>query len=141
MAHLTVVASGKAPLCNGKRAAVTLVYRFSLVRYTVLSIAPSLLRQWPQRLRASSPIAAGLAISDIGKRYYAQGVVKVQSNPVSRLVRVRRRDTGVTLVEGRSEAGGFFSLSWADYSGAVDVTVYDEGGAPYNAKIFDMVLN
>ncbi len=141
MAHLTVKASGRAPLGTGRRASVTFTYRFSLVKDKGLSIAPSLLKQWPQRLRASSPMSAGLATTNIGKRYYAQGVVKVQDTPSARLVRVRRRDNGVELVSGMSEAGGRFHLSWSDYAGAVEVTIYDNPTSlsPYNAKVFDFV--
>ena len=141
MAHLTVVASGKALLYNGQRALGGKSFTFFILREKVMSIAPALLLQWPGRLRAVSPGSSGLATSDIGKTYYAQGIVKIQDVPVSRRVRVRRRDTGAELVAGMSGAGGRFHLSWTDYAGPVEVTIYDDATllSPYNAKVFDFV--
>lgn len=141
MAHLTVVASGKVTVYSGARALGSKGFTFAIAKRRVLSLSTTLRKQWPERLRATSPASAGLATSDIGKTYYAQGVVKVQEVPVSRMVRVRRRDTGKELVAGMSGAGGRFHLSWTDYAGPVEVTIYDDAAllSPYNAKVFDFV--
>ena len=96
----------------------------------------------PARVRGvsttrGSPVAAIPSLA----RYYAQGVVKVEGNPVSRFVRIRRRDTGAEITSGYSGTDGRFHLSWADYAGLVEVTVYDSAAllSPYNAKVFDFV--
>jgi hypothetical protein len=97
----------------------------------------------PQRERVAGPFPVGLSTTPVaGRRFYAQGVVKVGGLPCRRLVRVRRRDSGELLVEGNSEALGQFCLSWAEYSGPIEVSIYDDAtqATPYNAKIFDLVV-
>lgn len=97
----------------------------------------------PARVRAvSSSKSSPVASVAVSRRYYAQGVIKVGGSVVSRFVRIRRRDNGEEITSGYSGADGRFHLSWADYSGMVEVTVYDDAASltPYNAKIFDFVV-
>ncbi len=97
----------------------------------------------PARVRGvSTTRGSPLSATPSLRRYYAQGVTKVGGSPVSRFVRIRRRDNGEEITSGYSGADGRFHLSWADYAGLVEVTIYDDAASltPYNAKIFDFVV-
>jgi len=143
MAHLTVAASGLNPLSGGPRISGASYYNLVIDSLPAVIIGTSLITLWPERLRASLASSAQLASVNPGKLYFVQGQVVKQSEPVSKVVRVRNRDTGETIVSGRSGADGRFTLRWSDYGGPVDVTVYDDASptVDYNCKIFDMVVS
>ena len=88
--------------------------------------------------RSTATFASGVKSSVVS------GLVFEGSTPVTRLVRVYRRDTGELLGTTNSVAGsgGSFSMQLNGYTGKVYVIAFDDiTSAPdYNAQIYDLVV-
>lgn len=74
--------------------------------------------------------------------YAVTGLVKEQGTPVSRVVRVYRRDTGAFMGETTSAGDGTFTLYLGNYSGEVYVIALDDIGTTpdFNASIKDRIV-
>ena len=141
MAHLLVTGSGLRTAAVGGRTPYSKLPSFVLGVPSTCYLSREALLVWPERLQMSKALGGPVDNSTAGTLYFAQGKVTIGGLPVSRLVRIRRRDTGAVLVQGYSGGNGYFHYKWAGYAGPIEATIYDEGAisVDYNCKILDML--